>query len=239
MGAKQSGPAAANSRARAYSGSDLPANGAPGSSGGGAARAGAAASGRLPAPVAGASGAAAAAASASGSASAAPRSRSLGGAGGAGSSGAPGARAAQSALSIPGSGSQDSVRSSPEDGGGGGGLGLGLGRDRPAAGGPRLVIGSLPAHLSPHMFGGFKCPVCSKFVPSDEMDLHLVMCLTKPRITYNEDVLSKDAGECAICLEELQQGDTIARLPCLCIYHKGCIDEWFEVNRSCPEHPSD
>uniref|UniRef100_A0ACB8FU76 Uncharacterized protein n=1 Tax=Sphaerodactylus townsendi TaxID=933632 RepID=A0ACB8FU76_9SAUR len=54
-----------------------------------------------------------------------------------------------------------------------------------------------------------------------------------------EDVLSKDAGECAICLEELQQGDTIARLPCLCIYHKGCIDEWFEVNRSCPEHPSD
>nr|XP_009686263.1 PREDICTED: E3 ubiquitin-protein ligase ZNRF2 [Struthio camelus australis] len=86
---------------------------------------------------------------------------------------------------------------------------------------------------------GFKCPVCSKFVSSDEMDLHLVMCLTKPRITYNEDVLSKDTGECAICLEELQQGDTIARLPCLCIYHKGCIDEWFEVNRSCPEHPSD
>lgn len=115
-------------------------------------------------------------------------------------------------------------------------------RDRPAGGGPggpRLVIGSLPAHLSPHLFGGFKCPVCSKFVPSDEMDLHLVMCLTKPRITYNEDVLSKDTGECAICLEELQQGDTIARLPCLCIYHKGCIDEWFEVNRSCPEHPSD
>ncbi|MEQ2295377.1 E3 ubiquitin-protein ligase znrf2 [Ameca splendens] len=90
----------------------------------------------------------------------------------------------------------------------------------------------------PH-FSGFKCPVCSKYVSSDEMDLHLVLCLTKPRVTYNEDVLSKDAGECAICLEELQQGDTIARLPCLCIYHKGCIDEWFEVNRSCPEHPSD
>ncbi|NXM66494.1 ZNRF2 ligase, partial [Serilophus lunatus] len=59
----------------------------------------------------------------------------------------------------------------------------------------------------------------------------------------SEDVLSKDAGECAICLEELQQGDTIARLPCLCIYHKGQVflrtNEWFEVNRSCPEHPSD
>ncbi|XP_066530442.1 E3 ubiquitin-protein ligase znrf2-like [Hoplias malabaricus] len=106
--------------------------------------------------------------------------------------------------------------------------------------GPRLLIGSLPVHLSPHLLGaGFHCPVCSKFVASDEMDLHLVMCLTKPRLTYNEDVLTKDSGECAVCLEDLLQGDTIARLPCLCIYHKGCIDEWFEVNRSCPEHPTD
>ncbi|XP_069915800.1 E3 ubiquitin-protein ligase ZNRF2 isoform X3 [Oryctolagus cuniculus] len=195
MGAKQSGPAAANGRTRAYSGSDLPSssssggvNGtAGGGGGGGGARA--AAAGRFPAQVPGAhqpsaSGGAAAASAAP----AAPRSRSLGGAVG---SVASGARAAQSSFNIPNSssgpyGSQDSVHSSPEDGGGGGGGGSG--RDRPAGGGPggpRLVIGSLPAHLSPHMFGGFKCPVCSKFVPSDEMDLHLVMCLTKPRITYN------------------------------------------------------
>lgn len=48
--------------------------------------------------------------------------------------------------------------------------------------------------------------------------LTLSLCALSP-----EDVLSKDAGECAICLEELQQGDTIARLPCLCIYHKGQV----------------
>ncbi|KAG8562588.1 hypothetical protein GDO81_015740 [Engystomops pustulosus] len=36
----------------------------------------------------------------------------------------------------------------------------------------------------------------------------------------SDDVLTRDAGECVICLEELSQGDTIARLPCLCIYHK-------------------
>lgn len=240
MGAKQSGPAA-NGRTRAYSGSDLPSgtSGGGGADGARAARFAASVPGAQQ-PSASAGAAAAAASAAAASAPAAPRSRSLGGAVGSSAGG----RAAQSAFSIPSSGgsgsgpygSQDSVHSSPEDGGGS------RDRDRPAGGGPggpRLVIGSLPAHLSPHLFGGFKCPVCSKFVPSDEMDLHLVMCLTKPRITYNEDVLSKDAGECAICLEELQQGDTIARLPCLCIYHKGCIDEWFEVNRSCPEHPSD
>ncbi|XP_062423844.1 E3 ubiquitin-protein ligase ZNRF2 [Rhea pennata] len=236
MGAKQSGPAAANGRTRAYSGGDLPSSSGGGANGTGGRSAGAggryahlaaAASHAAPGGSAAAGGAAAAAGGAAGSA---PRSRSLLGAT------SSGARAAQSAFNIPHSsgpyGSQDSVNSTPEEGG----------RERAAGGGgggPRLVIGSLPAHLSPHLFGGFKCPVCSKFVSSDEMDLHLVMCLTKPRITYNEDVLSKDAGECAICLEELQQGDTIARLPCLCIYHKGCIDEWFEVNRSCPEHPSD
>lgn len=150
MGAKQSGPAAANGRTRAYSGSDLPSSsggGASGTAAGGGAQAEAAE--RFLAQVPGAhqpsaSGAAAAA-------SAAPRSRSLGGAVGTVSSGT---RAAQSSFSIPNSssgpyGSQDSVHSSPEDGGGG--------RDRPAgggSGGPRLVIGSLPAHLSPHMFGG-------------------------------------------------------------------------------------
>lgn len=156
MGAKQSGPAAANGRTRAYSGSDLPSSssgGTNGTAGGGGGGGGsgprAAAAGRFPAQVSGAhqpsaSGGAAAA-------SAAPRSRSLGGAVG---SVASAARAAQSSFSIPNSssgpyGSQDSVHSSPEEGGGG--------RDRPAGGGPggpRLVIGSLPAHLSPHMFGG-------------------------------------------------------------------------------------
>uniref|UniRef100_A0A2S2PS00 E3 ubiquitin-protein ligase ZNRF1 n=1 Tax=Schizaphis graminum TaxID=13262 RepID=A0A2S2PS00_SCHGA len=96
---------------------------------------------------------------------------------------------------------------------------------------------SLPAHIWP--FNGIKCPVCSKFVLPDEIEVHLVMCLTKPRLIYNEDVLKDDKGECVICLEELIQGDTIARLPCLCVYHKTCIDRWFEVNRSCPEHPGD
>lgn len=96
---------------------------------------------------------------------------------------------------------------------------------------------SLPVHLV--SFNGIKCPVCSKFVLPDDVECHLVMCLTKPRISYNDDVLLEDKGECVICLEELATGDNIARLPCLCIYHKRCIDAWFEVNRSCPEHPLD
>lgn len=32
---------------------------------------------------------------------------------------------------------------------------------------------------------GFDCPVCSKFVCSDEIDDHLLMCFSKPRLNYN------------------------------------------------------
>lgn len=95
---------------------------------------------------------------------------------------------------------------------------------------------SLPGQL--FALHGLRCPVCSKFVQSDDVELHFVMCLTKPRLAYNDDILTQDAGECVICLDELIAGEKIARLPCLCIYHKRCIDMWFKKNRSCPEHPS-
>lgn len=99
------------------------------------------------------------------------------------------------------------------------------------------IPGSLPLRL--FQLSGFKCPVCNKKVASDNVELHLVECLTKPRIIYNEDVITENKGECVVCLEEMESGHTIARLPCLCVYHKRCIDSWFKVNRSCPEHPGD
>lgn len=167
MGARQSSPAAANGRTRAYSGGDLPsssggANGTGGRSvgGGGAGRYTHLAPGVYHAgPGSSAAGAAAAAAAAAGPPVAAPRSRSLGG------PAAAGTRAAHSAFNIPNSsglyGSQDSVNSTLEEGGrerpmaGGGAGGYGGGG---SSGGPRLVIGSLPAHLSPHLFGGKSAP---------------------------------------------------------------------------------
>ncbi|KAG8232261.1 hypothetical protein J437_LFUL012214 [Ladona fulva] len=33
-----------------------------------------------------------------------------------------------------------------------------------------------------------KCPVCSKFVLPDDIECHLVMCLTKPRLSYNDSL---------------------------------------------------
>ncbi|KYO27528.1 E3 ubiquitin-protein ligase ZNRF1 [Alligator mississippiensis] len=60
---------------------------------------------------------------------------------------------------------------------------------------------ALPLHITPRWFSshsGFKCPICSKSVASDEMEMHFIMCLSKPRLSYNDDVLTKDAG-CPAC----------------------------------------
>ncbi|KAE9552658.1 hypothetical protein FO519_004137 [Halicephalobus sp. NKZ332] len=84
-----------------------------------------------------------------------------------------------------------------------------------------------------------ECPVCHKRVPSDDVEVHLVMCFTRPQLAYNEEVLEESRGECSICLEDMETGQTVARLECLCIYHKTCLDEWFKRKNVCPQHPGD
>lgn len=44
-------------------------------------------------------------------------------------------------------------------------------------------------------FPGFKCPICSKSVASDEMEMHFIMCLSKPRLSYN--------GKGSLCVQQL------------------------------------
>ncbi|KAL1258567.1 hypothetical protein QQF64_009144 [Cirrhinus molitorella] len=129
MGAKQSSPAA-NGRTRAYSGSDLP-TGTASTNGGRTAMRYHQAHGASGATSSSSSSSAAVAAHYAG-----PRTRSAGG---------PGARP-QSSINIPNSGaysSQESGNTTPEENGGE--------RER-STGTPRLLIGSLPAHLSPHLF---------------------------------------------------------------------------------------
>lgn len=45
-------------------------------------------------------------------------------------------------------------------------------------------------------------------------------------------------AECVICFEDFEVGEAIARLECLCRYHKSCIREWFDRkgNGDCPVH---
>lgn len=88
---------------------------------------------------------------------------------------------------------------------------------------------------------------------ADEYELHVVCCLTKPKLDYNVQILGKSTnptlilnnllllekhdGECIICYEDLDPGQEIARLPCLCIYHIQCIKDWFKVKGNVPDLP--
>jgi hypothetical protein len=46
--------------------------------------------------------------------------------------------------------------------------------------------------------------------------------------------------ECTICLEEYEVGIPMARLECLCRFHRACITEWFIKNPGrCPIHQHD
>jgi len=107
------------------------------------------------------------------------------------------------------------------------------------------------------------CPICNLLM-SDELLLntHVDECLTmkmlaeeastKPIAVDNPpltETLSLDkaqfvvqvlgntlATECTICFEQLSEGQCIARLECMCVFHKDCIYQWFEKSSFCPLH---
>jgi len=60
---------------------------------------------------------------------------------------------------------------------------------------------------------------------------------TKVGTRYIVDTLQDDDGrECTICFEEFHKGDMIARMDCFCIFHKNCLERWFNKVRTCPLH---
>ena len=56
-----------------------------------------------------------------------------------------------------------------------------------------------------------------------------------PEITIDSvDKLDGDKKECIICLNSFKQGDKALILPCIHIFHKDCIKNWFTTQNTCP-----
>ena len=45
-----------------------------------------------------------------------------------------------------------------------------------------------------------------------------------------DDALEK----CTICLCEFEENEDVRRLPCMHLFHKGCVDQWLSSNKRCP-----
>lgn len=59
-----------------------------------------------------------------------------------------------------------------------------------------------------------------------------------PFVATEKDCLGEDGqpAECTICMEDYEVGQTLARLECLCKFHKHCIVDWFDRKMECPVH---
>ncbi|KAF7056273.1 hypothetical protein CFC21_063696 [Triticum aestivum] len=40
--------------------------------------------------------------------------------------------------------------------------------------------------------------------------------------------------DCAVCLEDFQDGDELRTMPCSHSFHRCCIFRWLEISRVCP-----
>ncbi|KAF3894632.1 RING-type domain-containing protein [Trichophyton interdigitale] len=110
------------------------------------------------------------------------------------------------------------------------------------------------------------CPVCNHIFPpqspgndEDAREAHIRVCIERHAarrpgasnqstpserlrmltfVATEKDCLGTDGvqSECSICMEEYEVGAELARLECLCKFHKTCILGWFDRKEECPVH---
>ena len=69
--------------------------------------------------------------------------------------------------------------------------------------------------------------------PPPHSPVHMLLFVASEKDCVGED---GNVQECSICMVEYDVGDLLARLECLCKFHKACIVEWFGRKQECPVH---
>ncbi|KAI8989355.1 FYVE zinc finger-domain-containing protein [Pilobolus umbonatus] len=100
------------------------------------------------------------------------------------------------------------------------------------------------------------CPICGidlTRMRKTESEDHLSQCLIATNqdrynsqyeiystpiryIVYRLSRRYRTEHECTICFVELKEGDKVARLICLCLYHVNCLRDWLKRGKGCPVH---
>lgn len=117
-----------------------------------------------------------------------------------------------------------------------------------------LVQNVTPVTTNDHLGS---CPVCNTplyRLPQYKQEEHVDNCLKSYSESPQDHVKgpqrkrmlisklhpkeSAALGDCMICYEDFEPGQTIGRLECMCVFHEKCILEWFGRKGlgSCPLH---
>ncbi|KAE8668295.1 RNF181 protein [Hibiscus syriacus] len=55
-----------------------------------------------------------------------------------------------------------------------------------------------------------------------------------PSVKITKDLLNSNSNQCAVCMDDFEEGIEGKRMPCEHLYHKDCILPWLELHNSCP-----
>ena len=58
--------------------------------------------------------------------------------------------------------------------------------------------------------------------------------LTQTLTAKEAKCLNEGRGNCVICMDEFVEAHVVRRLPCLCVFHKECVDRHFKDSGLCP-----
>jgi hypothetical protein len=73
--------------------------------------------------------------------------------------------------------------------------------------------------------------------PPTELTFNLPVAVTANYMSYALEGKLPER-ECSICFDDFQQGEMVARVECMCIFHQCCIEQWFQKRKCCPFHMS-
>ncbi|KAL4309213.1 hypothetical protein GQ457_01G001300 [Hibiscus cannabinus] len=55
-----------------------------------------------------------------------------------------------------------------------------------------------------------------------------------PSVKITKSHLNSEFNQCAICMDEFEEGTQVMQMPCKHLYHKDCLFPWLELHNSCP-----
>ncbi|KAF8068477.1 hypothetical protein N665_1149s0014 [Sinapis alba] len=55
-----------------------------------------------------------------------------------------------------------------------------------------------------------------------------------PTVKVTLDMLKSEMNQCAVCMDEFEDGGDVKQMPCKHVFHQDCLLPWLELHNSCP-----